>query len=73
MIEELARHDYKVSAGTLYPLLYGMKRDGYLTSRKQRADERTRRVYRATAMGRQALEQSKGRIRELFKELVQDS
>jgi len=73
MIEELAHHGYKVSAGTLYPLLHGMERDGYLASRKQRAGGRIRRLYRATAMGRRALEQSKQKIRELFKELAEQS
>ena len=31
MIEELARHGYKVSAGTLYPILHGLEERGYLT------------------------------------------
>jgi DNA-binding PadR family transcriptional regulator len=31
-IEELARHGYKVSPGTLYPLLHGLERKGYLRS-----------------------------------------
>jgi len=72
MIEELARHGYRLSAGTLYPLLHGMERDGYLTSKQEQREGRTRRVYRATAMGRRALHASKGRIRELFKELVEE-
>jgi PadR family transcriptional regulator PadR len=32
IIEELARHGYKLSPGTLYPLLHGMERKGYLRS-----------------------------------------
>jgi len=71
MIEELAHHGYKVSAGTLYPLLHGMERDGYLTSKEEQNDGHFRRVYRATALGSRALRESKAKIRELFKELVE--
>lgn len=72
MIEELAHHGYKVSAGTLYPLLHGMERDGYLTSTEKQTDGHIRRLYRATAKGRRGLRESKARIRELFKEVVED-
>jgi PadR family transcriptional regulator PadR len=70
MIEELNRHGYKISAGTIYPLLHGMQRRGYLTSKSERANGRCRRMYRATVKGRRALQQTKGKIRELFKELI---
>ena len=70
MIEELNRHGYKISAGTIYPLLHGMQRQGYLTGKSERANGRNRRMYRATAKGRHALGQTKGKIRELFKELI---
>lgn len=70
IIEELGRHSYKLSPGTLYPLLHGMERNGYLTSREERSGGRVRRMYRATPMGREALAQSKDKIRELFRELI---
>jgi PadR family transcriptional regulator, regulatory protein PadR len=54
--EELARHGYKLSAGTLYPLLHGLEKKGYLRSTKERTGGRSRRVYRATPAGRRALE-----------------
>ena len=72
MIEELRRHGYHISAGTLYPLLHGMQRQGYLSEKTARSDGRTRRVYRTTAKGRRALEDSKQKIRELFKELIRE-
>ena len=31
MIEELGRHGYKLSAGTLYPILHGLEEKGYVT------------------------------------------
>ena len=36
MIDELARHGYRLSPGTLYPMLHAMERKGYLTSRVER-------------------------------------
>ena len=30
MIEELGRHGYRISPGTLYPLLQGLEKKGYL-------------------------------------------
>ena len=55
MIEELARHGYRISPGTLYPLLHRMTHRGYLKSREVRLGRTRRRLYRATARGRRAL------------------
>ena len=55
MIDELAHHGYKMSAGTLYPMLHGMERKGYLRSYQQRSGKTYRRFYRATPLGRKAL------------------
>jgi PadR family transcriptional regulator, regulatory protein PadR len=71
MIEELARHGYKISPGSLYPLLKGLERKGYLRSKEQRNGKSLRRVYQATALGKKALAASKNRVRELFHELVE--
>ena len=30
MVEELARHGYRISPGTLYPLLHGLEKKGYI-------------------------------------------
>lgn len=70
ILEELARHGYRLSAGTLYPLLHGMEKKGYLISRQQPYEGRLRRVYRATAMGKKALKEAKIKVRELFGELL---
>ena len=37
MIEELARHGYRLSPGTLYPMLHSMEEKGYLASMRIRA------------------------------------
>ena len=72
IIGELARHGYRLSPGTMYPLLEGLERQGYLRSARQLEAGRVRRVYRATAKGRRALRQSKQRVKELFGELFEE-
>jgi PadR family transcriptional regulator PadR len=71
MIEELRRHGYNVSPGTLYPMLHALERKGYLKSRTEGAGPKARRVYRATPLGRKALAAAKDRVRDLFGELVE--
>ena len=71
MSEELARHGYRISPGTLYPLLHGLEKKGYLRSSEQRKGKSLRKVYRATAAGRKALSRARFRLRELFGELVE--
>ena len=73
IIEELARHGYKLSAGTLYPLLHGLERKGYLRSIEERNGRWSRKVYRATPLGRRALAAAKEKVRELFGELFEDT
>ena len=70
MVEELARHGYRISPGTLYPLLHGLEQKGYLRSTEHRNGKSLRKVYRATARGRKALEAAKLKVRELFGELI---
>lgn len=71
MIEELRRHGYQLSPGTLYPLLHGMERNGLLCSEAKPNGRRPRRVYTATSKGRRALAMAKKRVRELFGELFE--
>ena len=71
-IEELARHGYKLSPGTLYPLLHGLERKGYLRSSNEREGKRSRRVYRATPLGRKVLLSARAKVSELFGELLED-
>jgi DNA-binding PadR family transcriptional regulator len=72
IIEELARHGYRISPGTLYPMLHGMERRGWLRSVEQREGRRMRRVYRGTSRGRQTLTRARQKVRELFGELFED-
>jgi DNA-binding PadR family transcriptional regulator len=72
MIEELARHGYRISPGSLYPILHSLEQKGYLRSAERRNGKSLRRVYAATPRGRKALEAAKHQVRELFHELIED-
>ena len=72
IIEELARHGYRLSPGTLYPLLHGLEAKGYLSSTGKSSGGQSRREYRATPKGRKALASAKTKVRELFSELLED-
>ena len=72
LIEELARHGYKLSSGTLYPMLHNLEEKGYLRSVEERSGKLARRVYRATALGEEALENARRKVSELFTELFEE-
>ena len=61
-----------MSPGTMYPLLRGMEKDGYLISHTEQSEGRTRQLYQATDLGREALGELKSRIKELFREIVKE-
>lgn len=71
-IEELGRHGYKLSPGTLYPLLHSLERKGYLRSISERSGKTLRRMYQATPQGRRALLSARQKVSELFGELLEE-
>jgi DNA-binding PadR family transcriptional regulator len=72
IMEELGRHGYRLSAGTLYPILHGMEKNGLLQSRQEQINSHFRRVYRATSLGRRVLKTAKVKVQELFGELFEE-
>jgi len=72
LIEELARHGYSVSPGSLYPTLHAMERRGLL-QREERVEEgRRRKYYTATEQGRTALAEIRPKIAELVREVLHE-
>jgi PadR family transcriptional regulator PadR len=69
MLEELKRHGYRISPGTLYPLLHRLTHRGYLRVREFKLGRTRRRLYRATRQGRRALAVVRYHVRELVGEL----
>jgi DNA-binding PadR family transcriptional regulator len=70
LIEELARHGYRLSPGTVYPMLHRLEAAGLLTSRQLLVDGRQRRVYRATPAGRRAFTACRAAVKELAEEVL---
>ena len=68
--EELARHGYHLSPGTLYPILHGLERQGYIESYDEVVNGKARKYYRTTQAGMAALEEAKGKIAELVDEVL---
>ena len=71
MAEELERHGYHISPGTLYPLLHGLESKGYLRGSTKQHGKSRRTVYRITPLGRKALAAASNKVRELFAELFE--
>ena len=71
MIEELARHGYELSPGTLYPIFHSLETAGLLTSEPQTVNGKVRKYYRITPAGREALARLRPKIRELVDEVLE--
>jgi PadR family transcriptional regulator PadR len=71
LMEELARHGYTVSPGTLYPTLHSLERAGYLTSEKRVVEGHQRRYYAITPTGEAALAEARARLAELVAEVLE--
>lgn len=68
---ELRRHGYKISAGTLYPVLKRLERLGWLRCDVEAGGGlRARRDYRLTTAGRKVLAMIREQIRELYEEVI---
>lgn len=71
LIQELARHGYTLSPGTLYPVLHSLEQAGYLVSEERVVKGKVRKYYTITAAGSQALVEARERIRELVDEVLE--
>jgi DNA-binding PadR family transcriptional regulator len=69
LIEELARHGYELSAGTLYPMLHGLQEEGLLACEKRVVEGKMRKYYRLTDAGERALDQGREKAIELLDEI----
>ena len=70
MMEELKKHGYKVSPGTMYPILHSLEVDGFLKSRSENVHGKIRKYYRITAKGQKMLQESRLKIKELIDEVM---
>ena len=72
--DELRRHGYKISPGTLYPLLKRMEKHGWLKRNQSRSvGPRARREYRLAKEGIRILSLIREQVTELHGEVVLES
>lgn len=71
IMEELRRHGYDVSPGTLYPVLHGLEEARYLRRVERVVGGKVRKYYVITAQGRRALAAVREKIRELVREVLE--
>lgn len=69
---ELNRHGYNISFGTLYPIFHRMEEQGYVESYKKNVEGKVRRYYKATKQGKKVLEKAKTQAKELVEELYEE-
>lgn len=72
IIEELRRHGYNLSPGTLYPVLHHLAKSGYLSCRETVVSGKRRKNYRITGSGRTLLKEARSKLRELVSEVIED-
>ncbi|NOQ47137.1 MAG: PadR family transcriptional regulator [Desulfobulbaceae bacterium] len=70
LIEELGRHGYTLGPGTLYPTLAKMKDRGLLRYEHRIVGHKQRKYYRITPAGRELLDETRNKIRELYEEVM---
>jgi DNA-binding PadR family transcriptional regulator len=72
ILDELERHGYHLSPGTLYPLLHDLEESGYLRRDDRVVEGKVRKYYVITAAGRKVLRESRDKIKELVDEIMVD-
>jgi PadR family transcriptional regulator PadR len=69
LIEELSEHGYRLSPGTLYPILHTLLEEKLLNCESRVVEGKVRKYYRLTSAGRKALDEGKRKAQELLEEL----
>jgi PadR family transcriptional regulator, regulatory protein PadR len=76
LLDELRRHGFQVSPGTLYPLLARMQRAGWLQAVKRgraNSSPKARREYALTPKGARLLAQLRRQVEELHHEVIEEA
>ncbi|MGH2457848.1 MAG: PadR family transcriptional regulator [Chloroflexota bacterium] len=71
LIQELRRHGYELSPGTLYPVLHSLEGAGYVAREDRVVDGKVRKYYAITDEGRWALTEAREKIGELVGEVLE--
>jgi len=69
MIEELKKHGYDISAGTLYPIFHKLEKNNLIESKKILIEGKIRKYYSTTELGNDTLKEAIKKINELNNEI----
>ncbi len=69
LLEELSEHGYRLSPGTLYPLLHQLEKDGLLLRSEENINGKIRKYYTVTENGKTELKEAKRYLAGLVDEL----
>ena len=72
LMDELARHGYRIGPGTLYPTLAKLEKGGFLICDARTVEHKQRKYYRSTPKGRTLLNKLRNKIKELYQEVVEE-
>jgi len=72
MMQELEEHGYKISPGTLYPLLNRMEKEGALSKTEKNVDGRIIKFYEITELGEEILKEATDKAAQLFHEVREE-
>ena len=70
IVEELGRHGYYLSPGTLYPTLHRLAKEGYLKHDSKLVEGKVRKYYTITDSGLEVLKEARSKIKELVEEVL---
>lgn len=69
MLEELKRHGYQLSPGSLYPILHSLEKNGLLEKEEKLAEGKIRKYYQTTSQGEEVLSEARKKAYELLEEI----
>jgi PadR family transcriptional regulator PadR len=69
----LRKQGYKISPGSLYPLLHSLEREGYLRSHIKLYKGRVRKYYEATLIGQSCLNELQQQFNGIVREVILNS
>jgi PadR family transcriptional regulator len=73
LITSLDKHGYRLSPGTLYPLLHSMEKAGFLHREDRIVGGKVRKYYQITAQGDRVLKEARAKVVDLVSETIRPS
>jgi DNA-binding PadR family transcriptional regulator len=70
MMDELSNQGYKLSPGTLYPILHSLEQDGFLKSQRMNVEGKIRKYYTTTPAGNKILGEALAKFKKFTEEVM---